>query len=274
MTPPPPGTVILSPHFDDAALSLAGLVAQLPSPVTVVTVYGGEPAAHHPVSWWDSACGFSTAREAYRARRVEDARACELLGVESIVLDHPDGPYGDSGELTEMDAALAGLPQEALLLIPLGTNQPDHERVRERALAVAEKLGRATPLLYADLPYTGHLAEWGSAAADHALGRSHLYGLAYQDMTRGHDLRVEHDLTLTDDQWALKRAAVLCYGSQLAPLAADHGMLLARGGPLRAERVWAVEPAAGGARTAGTAEDTANTMNAVDAANTVDAGDS
>ncbi|MCK8677799.1 hypothetical protein [Streptomyces lichenis] len=43
---------------------------------------------------------------------------------------------------------------------------------------------------------------------------------------------------LDDRQWAAKRAAVLCHGSQLAPLAADHGSLPARGGPLRAERVW------------------------------------
>ncbi|QHZ00264.1 GlcNAc-PI de-N-acetylase [Streptomyces sp. S4.7] len=242
MTPSVPGTVILSPHFDDAVLSLAGLIAQLPGPVTVVTVYGGEPTAHHPVSWWDSVCGFSTAREAYRARRAEDARACELLGVGSVVLDHPDGPYGDGTELTGIDTCLAELASETSLLIPIATNQPDHEKVRDRALAVAAKLGRAAPSLYADLPYTGHLDEWGTAGVDHALGRSHGYGLAYQDMTSRHVLRVEHDLTLTDHQWALKREAVLCYGSQLAPLAADHGMLLARKGPLHAERVWAVEP--------------------------------
>ncbi|MFD5897366.1 PIG-L deacetylase family protein [Streptomyces sp. NPDC060366] len=258
MTPSAPGTVILSPHFDDAALSVAGLVAQLPGPVTVVTVYGGEPASHHPVSWWDSACGFSTAREAYRARRAEDARACELLGVESVVLDHPDGPYGDGTELTGIDACLAELPAETRLLIPIATNQPDHEKVRDRALAVAAQLGRAVPSVYADLPYTGHLDEWGSAGADQALGRSHGYGLAYQDMTSRHDLRVEHDLTLTDDQWALKREAVLCYGSQLAPLAADHGILLARNGPLRAERVWAVKPVAEGTGKAGGSGNDAN----------------
>ncbi|MFE4646339.1 PIG-L family deacetylase, partial [Streptomyces sp. NPDC056730] len=42
-------------------------------------------------------------------------------------------------------------------------------------------------------------------------------------------------------QWAAKRAAVLCYASQLAPLAIDHDRVMARGGPLRAERVWALE---------------------------------
>ncbi|MFD3523106.1 PIG-L deacetylase family protein [Streptomyces sp. NPDC058653] len=244
MTPPHPATVILSPHFDDAVLSLAGLIPQLPAPVRVVTVYGGEPASHHPVSWWDSVCGFSTAREAYRARRVEDERACALLGVESVALEHPDGPYGDGTELTGIDTCLAELPLETLLLIPMGTNQRDHERVRDRALAVAAKLGRAVPLVYADLPYTGHLDEWGSASVDEALSVSHLYGLAYQDMTSRHTLRVEHDFTLTDDQWSLKRDAVVCYGSQLAALASDHGMVLARNGPLRAERVWAVEESA------------------------------
>ncbi|WP_405791657.1 PIG-L deacetylase family protein [Streptomyces sp. NBC_01506] len=245
MTRTAPGTVILSPHFDDAALSLAGLIDRFPGPVTVVTVHGGEPAAHHPVSWWDSVCGFSTAREAYRARRVEDARACELMGVESVTLDHPDGPYIDGAELTGIDAYLAELPSETVLLIPVGTNQADHTKVRDRALTVAGKLGRPMPLFYADLPYTGHLDEWGSAGVDDALGRSRKYGLEFQDLRDRHHLRVEHEITLTDPQWALKREAVQCYSSQLAPLSTAHGLVLARNGPLRAERVWAVEPAAG-----------------------------
>lgn len=241
MTPPPPGTVILSPHFDDAVLSLAGLIPQLPGPVTVVTVYGGEPGAHHPVSWWDSVCGFSTAGEAYRARRAEDERACGLLGVGSVALGHPDGPYGESAELTDIDAFLPGLAPETTLLIPVATNQKDHQKVRDRALTVIEKLGRPLPLVYADLPYTGHLEEWGSPDVDQALGRSEMYGLAFQDLTHRHELRLAHEITLTDEQWALKREAVQCYGSQLAPLAADHGMVLARTGPLRAERVWSME---------------------------------
>ncbi|MFH8346561.1 PIG-L deacetylase family protein [Streptomyces sp. NPDC018045] len=239
MTPPPPRTVILSPHFDDAALSLAGLIPRLPGPVTVVTVFGGAPAAHHAVSWWDSTCGFSTAAEAYRARLAEDARAAALLGVDRTVLDHPDGPYGAGDELTGLDAFLSALPNPfPLVLLPLGTNQPDHERVRDRALRVLDDLGAPPPLLYADLPYTGHLPEWGAPDTDRALGGSKAYGVAYQDLLTCYRLDLAHDLVLTDAEWARKREAVLCYASQLAPLAADHGSLLARGGPLRAERVW------------------------------------
>ncbi|MFJ9030137.1 PIG-L deacetylase family protein [Streptomyces sp. NPDC102274] len=243
MTPPPPATVILSPHFDDAVLSLAGLIPALDAPVTVVTAYGGAPRPEQEVSWWDTTCGFSSGGEAHRARVTEDTRACELLGVERVVLGHPDGPYGDGGPLHEIDTYLAGLTPDTRLLIPLGTNQADHTKVRDRALRVLGELGRPLPLVYADLPYTGHLKEWGSAETDTALAGSEDFGVAYRDIARRYRTRTVHDLTLSDEQWAAKRAAVLCYASQLAPLAIDHGSVMARGGPLRAERVWALEEA-------------------------------
>ncbi|MFD7317856.1 PIG-L deacetylase family protein [Streptomyces sp. NPDC056641] len=239
--PPPPATVILSPHFDDAVLSLAGLIPALDSPVTVVTVYGGAPCPGQEVSWWDTTCGFSSGGEAHLARVAEDTRACALLGAERVVLGHPDGPYGDGGPLHEIDTYLADLAPGTRLLIPLGTNQADHAKVRDRALRVLGELGRPLPLVYADLPYTGHLKEWGSADTDAALAVNEDFGRAYQDIASRYRTRTVHDLTLSDQQWAAKRAAVLCYASQLAPLAIDHDRVMARGGPLRAERVWALE---------------------------------
>ncbi|MEV6425217.1 PIG-L family deacetylase [Streptomyces sp. NPDC051662] len=244
MTPPPPATVILSPHFDDAALSLAGLIPTLDSPVTVVTVYGGAPCPGQEVSWWDSTCGFSSGGEAHLARVAEDTRACALLGVERVVLGHPDGPYGDGGPLHEIDTYLADLAPDTRLLLPLGTNQADHTKVRDRALRVLGELGRPLPLVYADLPYTGHLKEWGGPETDAALVGDEHFGSAYRYLASRYRTRAVHDLTLSDEQWAAKRAVVLCYASQLAPLAIDHGTVMARGGPLRAERVWALEEAA------------------------------
>ncbi|MDH6132071.1 LmbE family N-acetylglucosaminyl deacetylase [Kitasatospora sp. MAA4] len=238
MTAPPRRTVVLSPHFGDATLSLAGLIPELPGPAAVVTVFGGAPAAHLPVSWWDSSCGFSSATEAHRARLVENARASELLGVEQLALDHPDEPYAQSPELPHLERFLAELPAHATVLVPLGSNQPDHERVRELALRTLDRLGAPPPLVYADLPYTdlpytghpytGHLPQW---AGDQAC----------PDLLLRYRTTVRHDLRLTDEQWARKRAAVLCHGSQLAPLAADHGSVLARGGPLCGELVWSLE---------------------------------
>jgi LmbE family N-acetylglucosaminyl deacetylase len=246
MTLPSPlpswGTVVLSPHFDDAVFSLGGLLATLPGPVAVVTVHGGAPAPGAPVSWWDGVCGFSSAHEAHRARVAEDAAACARLGVAQVVLDHPDGPYADGAELTGLDAFLKELPTSTRVLVPLGSNQPDHEKVRLRAMSVLAGLGAPLPWMYADLPYTGHLPEWASDAASGALAKSPMCGLAYQELLRTHRTTVRHDLRLTDEQWSAKREAVQCYGSQLAPLAADHGNFLARTGPLRAELIWSLEP--------------------------------
>lgn len=245
MTSPSPlpwGTVVLSPHFDDAVFSLGGLLATLPGPVAVVTVHGGAPAPEAPVSWWDGVCGFSSAQEAHRARVAEDAAACAGLGVAQVVLDHPDGPYSDGAELTGLDAFLKELHARTRVWVPLGSNQPDHEKVRLRAMSVLAGLGAPLPWVYADLPYTGHLPEWASDAASGALAKSPMCGLAYQELLRTHRTTVRHDLRLTDAQWSAKREAVQCYGSQLAPLAADHGNFLARTGPLRAELVWSLEP--------------------------------
>ncbi|MFI1398284.1 PIG-L deacetylase family protein [Streptomyces sp. NPDC020681] len=238
-------TVVLSPHFDDAALSLGGLLLALPGPVAVVTVYGGAPAADAPTSWWDSSCGFSSPAEAHRSRRAEDAAACARLGAEQVVLDHPDGPYADSGELTGLDRLLKSLDPSTRVLVPLGTNQPDHATVRLRATRVLADLGAPLPWVYADLPYTGHLPEWGTDRASAALAGSEKWGLAYQELLRDHRATVRHDLRLTDEQWAAKREAVLCHASQHAMLAADHGSFLARTGPLRAELIWSLEPAEG-----------------------------
>ncbi|MCW5252532.1 PIG-L family deacetylase [Streptomyces sp. SHP 1-2] len=250
MAPPArPRTVVLSPHFDDAALSLAGLLPELPGPVDIVTVHGGVPAPDAPVSWWDTRCGFSSAAEAHRARRAEDAAACALMGARQVLLDHADGPYAPEGAtLDGLAAFLRELPDDTLVLAPLGSNQPDHEAVRRVALRVLAGLGAPPPWIYADLPYTGHLPEWGTPAASDALARSSRCGLAYQDLLTTHRTTVRHALTLDDAQWAAKRAAVLCHGSQLAPVAEEHGGFLARTGPLRAELIWSLEataPAAG-----------------------------
>ncbi|MEU0126643.1 MULTISPECIES: PIG-L family deacetylase [unclassified Streptomyces] len=235
-------TLVLSPHFDDAALSLAGLLPTLAGPVDVVTVHGGAPSPNAQVSWWDTQCGFSSAEEAYLARRAEDAGSCALLGVGQVVLDHPDGPYA-AGQTTlhHLEALLRAIPVDTRVLVPLGSNQPDHEAVRRFAMNVLADRGAPLPWVYADLPYTGHLPEWGEPEASDALTRSPRCGLAYQELLTSYRTTVRHAVTLDDRQWAAKRAAVLCHGSQLAPLAADHGGFLARTGPLRAELIWSLE---------------------------------
>ncbi|NJQ15865.1 PIG-L deacetylase family protein [Streptomyces bohaiensis] len=240
-----PGTLLLSPHFDDAALSVAGLLPRLPGPVTVLTVHAGPPPADAAVSWWDASCGFTSAAEAHGVRDAEDSRACDLLGVARRTLGHPDGPYGGDPGLPELVAALAALPAGTTVLLPLGTNQPDHRAVREVALRALADRTDLTLLVYADLPYTGHLPGWGGERTDEALAASETWGEAFRELRGRFRTEVAHAARLDPAAWARKRAAVLCHGSQLAPLALDHGAFLAADGPLTAERVWSLTPGPG-----------------------------
>ncbi|MFI1865259.1 PIG-L deacetylase family protein [Streptomyces jumonjinensis] len=240
--PTPWRTVILSPHFDDAVLSLAGLLPGLPAPVAIVTVHGGAPPAGTPISWWDSVCGFSSAAEAQQSRRAEDAEACARLGVEQVVLDHPDNPYAEDGALTGLDAFLRTLAPGTRVLAPLGSNQSDHLTVRRHAMRLLAELGEPLPWVYADLPYTGHLPEWHTDTACAALAENPVVGPAYQGLLRDYRAGIQQRLTLTDEQWTAKRMAVQCYGSQLAALAVGHGRFLARTGPLSTELIWSLAP--------------------------------
>ena len=87
---------VLSPHLDDAVLSLGAAIARAVregATVTIVTVFAGDVDSALPASNWDRLAGFATEGEAAAARRVEDATACALLGAEPRPLPFPDYPY-------------------------------------------------------------------------------------------------------------------------------------------------------------------------------------
>lgn len=235
--------VVLSTHFDDGVMSMAGLMSRASAPVTVVTVHGGPPAPGLAVSSWDSGCGFSSPEEAYGARRLEDTRACSMLGVGQALLPLADGPYLDGRGLDALDDLLAELEPGTELYVPLGTNQPDHTLVRDHALRSVAGRTDVTTRLYADLPYTSALPEWNTDEAVVALPEAQETGAAFREVDHRWGLTLAHDIRLTDEEWARKRDAVLCYASQLCPVAtmpesAGGRVLLDRDGPLRRERAW------------------------------------
>ncbi|KOG91469.1 PIG-L deacetylase family protein [Streptomyces varsoviensis] len=241
--PSPWTTVVISPHFDDAALSLAGFLRRVDGPAAVATVHAGAAPADRELSYWDSVCGFVSTAEAHRTRLAEDARACALMRVDQVLLDHPDGPYRDSEPLTALTDFLAGLPLATRVLLPLGTNQRDHRAVRDQGLAAlasrpgADAATTPRPWVYADLPYSGASDQWGTDQASAALEHSDR-GDAYRDLKSRYRLDVIQDLHLTDEEWIAKREAVICYTSQLAPVAVDHKAFLRRPGPLQSELIW------------------------------------
>jgi LmbE family N-acetylglucosaminyl deacetylase len=219
--------LVVSTHFDDAALSVAHVLQSAGALATVVTVCGGAPPQGAEVSGWDAASGFAGGREAARARALEDRRACAVTGAAAVHLRHRDGPYR-RGRLrgTPIRAAIERwLGDSGVLWLPAAIGaHPDHVAVRAALLPLARSLPAGRVRVYADLPYaaeSGYDLPPAVAAA--------LPGL------RAHDVRMR------GQAFERKLAAVRCHASQIAPLqGADAPGLLAAGGVLARERVWRV----------------------------------
>ncbi len=228
-------TIVVSPHFDDAAMSVSGVLARSEGPAVIVTVLGGVPGERH--SAWDRLCGFASAEETARERRAEDARACEILGVDQVVLDYPDVPAAALRLRGLEDFLTEHVTPETRVLVPMGIGNADHEAVRDQALDTLQKIAVTEPWIYADLPYAAVVREWGGDAAAEALAAKP----PVRALTERRRIRPELRIRLEEAEWTVKRRAVLAYASQLAPLACDHGEFAAMPGPLQHELVWAVQ---------------------------------
>lgn len=238
-------TVVLSPHFDDAALSVGGLILRRRRPLMIVTVHGGAPDPGSNLSEWDARCGFVSAAEAYAYRRVEDARACALLDAEQVPLPNADGPYREPAPFDGLAELLRSVTPDTEVFVPLGTNQPDHAAVRDAALALLGDHPRVT--VYADLPYTVAVRGWGTEAVVDELAADPVVGAAYRALRAGRSRASAERVALDEGEWCRKRDAVLCYASQLCPVTTmseirEVGHLLGYPGPLGAELVWSLGP--------------------------------
>jgi LmbE family N-acetylglucosaminyl deacetylase len=143
---------VLSPHLDDAILSLGAAIAKARSDVAVVTVFAGDPGSALPAGEWDSQSGFRTAGEAARARRAEDALACGDVGARPVWLpfaDHQYPPDDDETVWKALERALEGADTVLVPAFPL--QHPDHARL----LALVERNGLPGHRLgqYVEQPY-------------------------------------------------------------------------------------------------------------------------
>jgi LmbE family N-acetylglucosaminyl deacetylase len=219
--------LILSPHFDDAALSCSALLDR-EAAVDVVTVFGGVPAP--PVhTYWDSASGFSDSTEAMAVRRREEVEAFAGSPHSATALDLLDAGYVRDGrrrDLTDVTAFARGWLNEndrGIVAVPAGAGHrlgrlarrirrhfagdavaaqhPDHLAVRS---AVEPLVGEAGILFYEELPYL-----YG-ARADREVARvSSRLGL------------VVSSFAVAVDRTA-KARRIAAYGSQV-PLLTIHG---------------------------------------------------
>ena len=169
--------IVISPHLDDAVLSVAGLLRAASARAQVLTVFTeGDP--QHGMAWAQAA-GFADAREEHAARREEDLRAMQFLGCGHVHAGLRSGELTDEtakGLLQGLSDTHAPVPSDTLFLLPAASggtrpytwfqklrnrllrlpfgapSHPEHQQVRDQMWKVLS--GRAARVgFYADLPY-------------------------------------------------------------------------------------------------------------------------
>jgi LmbE family N-acetylglucosaminyl deacetylase len=156
-TEPGGSVVVISPHLDDAALSVGATIAATAASggrVIVLTVLAGDPASSALAEEWDASAGFATHGEAARARRHEDTRACAILGATPAWLGYNDEQYErGADDATIRSAMVEALRGAGAVLIPgYPLTHPDHAWLAQ--LALAHELPCARVGLYVEQPYT------------------------------------------------------------------------------------------------------------------------
>ncbi|MEK7543028.1 MAG: PIG-L family deacetylase [Patescibacteria group bacterium] len=84
--------VVLSPHLDDAILSLGGFLATHEYPSTVITFFTKKPS-NSTSTEWDKSSGFINSNDAISLRLEENRQALNGIGVKIINLQYEDFQY-------------------------------------------------------------------------------------------------------------------------------------------------------------------------------------
>lgn len=237
-------TVLLSPHLDDAVLSLWHVLAA-PDEATVVNVFAGVPHPDHDGDpWWDLLTGAEDSAVRMRERRAEDREALALAGRTAIDLDLLESQYRAEAQALEplLKRLSDEVPDGARLLAPAALDgHRSHRLVRAAALVLRARGAGGTPVtLYADVPHATRYGwpPWVSGARvdrgvhPDACWRYHMRGtaIALDDLQP----RVHR---LDDAGYERKLAAVQAYRTQVPALEAEFG-LVSRPDVLRYEVVW------------------------------------
>jgi LmbE family N-acetylglucosaminyl deacetylase len=227
--------VVVSPHFDDAAMGAGHLLASYPD-TTVVTVLGGRPPAYpDPPSDWDALGGFVAGDDVVAVRRAEDQAAMAVLESGYRWLDFSDHQYlAPEARPTPDDVApvLAATIAEidpTSVFFPMGLANPDHVMVHEACL-----------LIRAATEEEDGEREW-FCYEDH--GYKHLPGmLAWRvaKLLRSHPWPTPAIVPHAPDE-ERKRRAIWCYTSQIPPLERDHALTARMEGRVP-EQFWRLAP--------------------------------
>jgi LmbE family N-acetylglucosaminyl deacetylase len=94
--------IVLSPHYDDAVLSLGGLLAKHVHPAVVATFFTALPTQATSTPW-DARSGFSSSNDAIPARIQENTQALRMLGAEIKDFGYQDYQYRQHASSTEAE---------------------------------------------------------------------------------------------------------------------------------------------------------------------------
>ena len=206
--------VVVSPHFDDAAMGAGHLLASYDD-TTVITVLAGPPPSYpDPPSEWDALGGFGAGDDVVAARRLEDVAAMAVLESDHRWLEYSDHQYlapADRPTPDDVAPTLASVIDEidpTAVFFPMGLGNPDHDMVHDACLLVrAEQLGRV----------------W-FCYEDH--GYKHMPGLLawrVAKLLRAHPWPTPAIVPHEPDE-DRKRKAIFCYTSQIPPLENEHAL--------------------------------------------------
>jgi len=149
--------VVVSPHLDDAVLSLGATLAhavEAGSKVEVLTVFACAPGSNAPTDEWDRKSGFATEGQAAQQRRREDETACAILGVTPRWFEFGAQPYDKRASMEEVVSAVAAATAGAdtVLMPGFPLAHADHAALTNSLLAHGSSCRNLG--LYAEQPYS------------------------------------------------------------------------------------------------------------------------
>ncbi len=91
--------IVLSPHFDDAVLSLGGYISDFQGPKFVVTFFSSVPDSLDGLTKWDDMSGFDKSSDSRKIREKENTNSLQSLGAKIINKSYIDNQYEMRSEL-------------------------------------------------------------------------------------------------------------------------------------------------------------------------------
>ncbi len=147
---------IVSPHLDDAVLSLGAAIARSTragASVSVVTVLSGDEGSEDEPGKWDESAGFRSAGEAAAARAREDDEACRIVGAVPVRLPFWDRQYAKgSGRETIFQAVVAATADADVVLLP-GYPLKNEDHMWLTSLVLEHGLANGRLGFYTEQPY-------------------------------------------------------------------------------------------------------------------------